>query len=324
MKPAVLALAAMLSCALLSACASDALLTPLNWGQSSRIEAHLDLAYGAEARQRLDVYRPKQAQKAPIILFWYGGSWKRGSKDYYGFVGAALAEQGFVAVVPDYRLAPEHPFPAAVLDAAEAVRWARDHASEIGGDANRIYLSGHSAGGHTALMLALDPQYLRAGGMEPRQIAGVISLAGPTGLENLRGESLAGVFPIDTPDASFSPIDLAPRHAAMASPFLLMSGLDDDVIYASSVDRLATAIRSGGGRATVVTYPEAGHVGLLLRFSRLFDATNDVASRMARFAGLTEMTQDPVAAGAIHPANANVAPNPTALTIIDSAIDQRQ
>lgn len=322
MRAAIRAVAVVLSCALLSACAADALLTPLNWSGSSAVEEQLDLAYGPDERQRLDIYRPKRSRNAPIILFWYGGSWQRGSKDYYRFVGTALAQQDFVAIVPDYRLAPDHPFPEFVLDAARAVRWARDHATEIGGDPDRIYLSGHSAGGHTALMLALDPRYLHDVGMEPRQIAGVISLAGPTGLENLRGESLAGVFPRDVPDVRFSPVALAPLHAAIAPPFLLITGLDDDVIYASSVDRLADAIRAGDGRVAVVTYPDVGHIGLLLNFSPLFDATRDVVARIARFAGAAPYV--PADADASQSASARPAPNPTVLTATDSASDQPQ
>ncbi len=62
------------------------------------------------------------------MMFWLGGSWQRGSKDYYRFVGESLARQGFVAILPDYRLATDYPFPAFVEDAASAVRWVRDHA----------------------------------------------------------------------------------------------------------------------------------------------------------------------------------------------------
>ena len=141
--------------AVLSACAAETLLLPLNWSEhDSRVLATTDLAYGADARQTLDIYRPQGALGAPVMVFWYGGSWQQGSKDYYRFVGQSLAQRGFVAILPDYRLAPDHPFPAFVEDAASAVRWARDHAEEFGGDPNRIYVSGHSAGGHNALMLA--------------------------------------------------------------------------------------------------------------------------------------------------------------------------
>ena len=271
----------------LAACANEALLTPLNWsGSGQKIVTISDLPYGPEARQRLDVYRPVDAHKAPVMLFWYGGSWQHGAKDYYGFVGSALARQGFVAVLPDYRLAPDHPFPAFVEDAASAVRWARDHAIEFGGDPARIYISGHSAGGHNALMLALDPRYLQAVGMEPEGIAGVASLAAPTGLEHLRGPDLKGVFPLDVPDEAFSPVALAARNAGEVPPFLLMTGLDDDVVYPASVAKLADVIRAGGGRCTVKAYPDIGHLGLLLDLSDLLQPRSKVAADMARFAGL--------------------------------------
>jgi acetyl esterase/lipase len=273
--------------AVLSACAAETLLLPLNWSeQGSHVLAATDLAYGADARQTLDVYRPEGAQQAPVMVFWYGGSWQQGSKDYYRFVGQSLARRGFVAILPDYRLAPDHPFPAFVEDAASAVRWARDHAEKFGGDPNRIYISGHSAGGHSALMLALDPQYLDVVGLAPSDLAGVVSLAGPTGLENLRGEALKGVFPRAIPDDAFSPVALAVRHAEMAPPILLMIGLDDDVVYASSVARLADAIRSGGGSVTVKAYPAVGHIGLMLGFAPPFEGISRAVDDLARLAGL--------------------------------------
>ena len=273
--------------AVLSACADEALLLPLNWSeQDTEVVATTDLAYGTDTRQTMDVYRPQRAQQAPVVVFWYGGSWQQGSKDYYRFVGQSLARRGFVAILPDYRLAPDHPFPAFVEDAASAVRWSRDHAEKFGGDPNRIYISGHSAGGHHALMLALDPQYLDAVGLAPSDLAGVVSLAGPTGLENLRGEALEGVFPHATPDNAFSPISLAACHAEMAPPILLMIGLDDDVIYASSIARLADAIRAGGGSVAVKAYPAIGHIGLMLGFAAPFEGNSRAANDLARFAGL--------------------------------------
>jgi acetyl esterase/lipase len=271
----------------MSACANEALLIPLNWSDAdSQITTVTDLAYGADARQKLDVYRPPTAHRALVILFWYGGSWQRGDKDYYQFVGKSLARRGFLAILPDYRLAPEHTFPAFVEDAAAAVRWVRDHAREYGGDPGRVYISGHSAGGHIALMLALDPEYLQAVGLAPLDIAGVASLAGPTGLENLRGDGLHGVFPQSIPDSAFSPITLAPLYGAGAPPILLMTGLDDDVVYARSVSNLADAIRVGGGTVTVKAYPSVGHIGLLLGFAGAFEAGSEAADDIARFAGL--------------------------------------
>lgn len=270
-----------------SACANEAFLLPLNWSEEdTHVVSTTDLAYGTDARQTLDVYRPHEARQAPVMVFWYGGSWQQGAKGYYRFVGQSFARRGIVAILPDYRLAPDHPFPAFVEDAASAVRWARDHAEEFGGDPNRIYISGHSAGGHSALMLALDPLYLDAVGLAPSDLAGVVSLAGPTGLENLRGEALKGVFPRTIPDDAFSPVALAARHAEMVPPILLMIGLDDDVIHASNVARLADAIRAGGGSVTVKAYPGIGHIGLMLGFAAAFEGSSGAADDLARFAGL--------------------------------------
>jgi acetyl esterase/lipase len=271
----------------LSACAPETLLEPLNWStRSDGIAREIDLAYGAGPRQQLDVYAPIQAHGAPVLLFWHGGSWKGGDKDRYRFVGARLARQGFVVAIPNYRLAPEAAFPAFEQDAALAVRWMRDHARDFGGDPARMFLSGHSAGGHIALLLALDDRYLRAVGLTPSSLAGIVSIAGPTGLENLRGDGLAGVFPGDVPDQDFSPIVLAPNTADAAPPFLLVSGLDDDVVYASRVARLADAIRAGGGRVSVRAYPETGHLGLLLAFSDLFAEDGVMVHDIADFANL--------------------------------------
>ena len=273
--------------AVLSACTAETLLLPLNWSEhDSRVLATNDLAYGADARQTLDVYRPEESQQAPVMVFWYGGSWQQGSKDYYRFVGQSLARRGFVAVLPDYRLAPDHPFPAFVEDAASTVRWVLDHAEKFGGDPKRIYISGHSAGGHNALMLALDPRYLDAVGLAQSDLAGVVSLAGPTALENLRGEALKGVFPRATPDDAFSPAALAARDAEMAPPILLMVGLDDDVVDAGNVTRLADAIRAGGGSVTVKAYPGIGHIGLMLGFAAPFEGNSRAADDLAQFAGL--------------------------------------
>jgi len=227
-----------------------------------------------------------QAHGAPVFLFWHGGSWKSGDKERYRFVGARLARQGFVVAIPNYRLAPEDSFPAFEQDAALAVRWMSDHARDFGGDPARMFLSGHSAGGHIALILALDDRYLRAVGLAPSCLAGIVSLAGPTGLENLRGDGLESVFPCNVPDRDFSPIALAPNTARAAPPFLLISGLDDDVVDASRVAQLATAIRAGGGRVTVRAHPGTGHLGLLLAFSDVFAEDSVIIRDIAIFANL--------------------------------------
>ena len=125
--------------------------------------AETGLRYGPEERQALDVYLPKdRAGPSPVVVFFYGGAWRRGERGDHLFAAEALTSQGYVAVVPDYRLYPEVRFPAFVEDGAKALRWVRDHAADFGGDPDRLYLMGHSAGAHIAALLTLDERYLAA------------------------------------------------------------------------------------------------------------------------------------------------------------------
>ena len=137
--------------------------------------------FGPHARHHLDVWVPSHptSAKLPVVVFFYGGGWVAGERGDYAFAGRAFASNGFVAVVPDYRLVPGVRFPAFVKDGALAVKWARDHAAEYGGDPERLTLSGHSAGAYIAAMLALDPRFLRNAGIDPKAVRAAALLAGP-------------------------------------------------------------------------------------------------------------------------------------------------
>ncbi|CAB3788177.1 Acetyl esterase [Paraburkholderia caffeinitolerans] len=127
-------------------------------------EIERDLAYGSHERQRLDVFvQPETRAKggADVVLFVHGGAFVRGRKSVNGFiydnVPRWFARQGCVAINVEYRLAPEAPYPAGAEDVAAALAWAREHVARFGGDARRIFLVGHSAGGaHVAAALG-DP-----------------------------------------------------------------------------------------------------------------------------------------------------------------------
>src|SRR5262245_39440853 len=150
------------------------------WKPNGAWEEYRGLAYGEGPRQRLDVYKPRHATKAPILVFFYGGSWQRGSRDLYRFVGASLAAQGIVTVVPDYSIFPPARFPIFVEDAARAVRFARDNATQWGADPSRLVLMGHSAGAYIAAMLSFDAQWLRQVRLNSQtDLAGFIGLSGP-------------------------------------------------------------------------------------------------------------------------------------------------
>src|SRR5207344_3370970 len=154
------------------------------------------VVYDAPNALSLDVYRAQGARgPAPVVLFFYGGTWSEGEREYYRFVGESLSSHGVAVLVPDYRKAPAHPFPEFMVDAASAAAWAKAHAAEFGGDPARIHLMGHSAGAHMAALLATDPRYLARWQLRPRDFASVIGLSGPYDFLPIRERKVQRVFP---------------------------------------------------------------------------------------------------------------------------------
>ncbi len=146
--------------------ALGAVLFPLTGGEAraaSVVRETLDVRYGPGGdRQTLDVLAPEGAKEAPVVVFAHGGTWMGGDKDFSGLyrgMGRFLAQHGTVAVMVNYRLSPAVRHPEHVKDLARAYAWTRRHIQEYGGDPERIFLSGHSAGGHLAALLATDDTY---------------------------------------------------------------------------------------------------------------------------------------------------------------------
>lgn len=222
--------------------------------------------YAPGPRHQLDVYQPAGVGTSrPVVVFFYGGSWQDGARDMYRFVGAALASQGFVTVIPDYRLYPQVRFPAFLEDAAAAVRWVHDHAADYGGDPERIVLVGHSAGAHIAAMLALNPRWLAGVGLDAhRDIKGMAGLAGPYDFLPLKDDTLKMIFGPTKQLARTQPITFASGHAA---PLFLAAGRRDTTVDPGNSTRLAESVRAHGGVTTVRLYDGVDHRTLLGAFS---------------------------------------------------------
>ena len=228
---------------------------------SSTYDARLDLPYGPGIRQRLDVYLPRDASgPAPVIVFFYGGNWNSGKRSDYLFVGEALASRGFVAVLPDYRLYPEVRFPEFLDDCAQAVRWSFENIAQFGGDPQRVFLMGHSAGAYNAAMLALDPQYLRAAGVDPGRIRGLIGLAGPYDFLPVTGPVARQVFGYPDTPITTQPIQFA---SSASPPALLITAEDDDAVDPGNSKRLAARLRKEGVPVREIVYRGIGHRALV-------------------------------------------------------------
>jgi acetyl esterase/lipase len=132
-------------------------------------------------RHQLDLYLPKGQKEFPVVVLIHGGAWIMGDNrccGLYSSVGEFLASQGIGAVLPNYRLAPEFKHPEQIKDVARAFAWTRRHIVEYGGNADKLFLVGHSAGGHLAALLATDERYLKAEGLGTADIKGVIAVSG--------------------------------------------------------------------------------------------------------------------------------------------------
>ncbi|MEO6384615.1 MAG: alpha/beta hydrolase [Thermomonas sp.] len=217
----------------------------------------LTVAFAPDVGLSMDIYRPRMASgtQAPVVVFFYGGSWQRGNREQYKFVGQRLADNGVLAVVADYRTYPSAMFPAFMDDAARAVRRTQDEAAGWGGDPNRLFIAGHSAGAQIAALLATDSRYLQAQGMKPGQLAGVIGLSGPYDF-NVTGD-LVDVF---GPESMWARAQAVNFVDGDEPPFLLLHGTGDKVVeYVDSV-QLAEKLRNHGIAATLKLLPNAGHL----------------------------------------------------------------
>lgn len=271
-----------LASAITAACSPVALLNGAAPSDTYRRTA--DIAYGGLPRQKLDVYRPTAAGAgAPTVVFFYGGAWRHGARGDYLFVGEALAALGCVAVLADYRLFPEARFPAFIEDGAAALRWARDHAIEHGGNPHRLFVMGHSAGAHIALMLVTDERYLAAAGMQPRDLAGAIGLAGPYDFLPFTSRQSAAIF--DPPERwpQSQPINFV---SGKEPPVLLLTGNDDDLVDPGNSTRLAAKMRGLGGNVEVIRYPGQGHRSIIAALAaplrKRYRVQDDIAAFIAR------------------------------------------
>ena len=136
-----------------------------------------DLAYLAPtpittAIPKLNVFVPRHPNpaKLPILLFIHGGNWNSGTKNTYVLLGRNFAKKGVITIIPDYTLSPLANYDQQTQQIAAAIQWTITHAAQYGGDPQRIYITGHSAGGHLAALAVMNPKY----GIDPKTIAGII------------------------------------------------------------------------------------------------------------------------------------------------------
>ena len=240
------------------------------------------IAYGDNPRQKLDIYRPLPAiSNAPVVVFFYGGSWNNGSKDDYAFVGEALASRGVVVVIADYRLYPQVRYPAFLQDGAKAVAWTYHHGAEYGADPKQLYVMGHSSGAYNASMLALDGRWLNAVGLAPSIFKGWIVLAGPYDFLPIENPDVKPVFFFPDSPPESQPINHVSRDAP---PSLLIASTDDTLVNPTrNTGGLAKKLREAGAPVEVLYFTRTGHATLVASIAKPLRWLAPVLDRVTGF-----------------------------------------
>ncbi len=238
------------------------------------------IAYGADPRQKLDVYVPDGlTAPAPVLLFFYGGGWQGGRREQYLAFGQAFASAGIVTVVADYRLYPQVKYPGFVEDAAAALAWVHGHVAGHGGDPARIFVSGHSAGAFNAVMLASEPNFIAAHGGSLDWIRGAIGISGPYNFLPMSDPIYVDMFH-GTNNTDCMPV----FHVDGARPpMLLATGTADSTVGQGNTDDMAKTLRAHGSPVTVIKYKGIGHIAIILSLLRGFRGLTGLRRDMTGF-----------------------------------------
>jgi len=227
---------------------------------SPNVEVHKDITYmegdPADAgKHKLDLYLPKDRKKFPVFMFLHGGAWHSGDRSIYLALGNRFAKAGIGVAIPSYRLMPKYPHPAQIEDAAAAFAWVYKKIAQYGGDVERLYIGGHSAGGHLAALLALDEEYLKKYEIPGSVIRGVAALSGVYDVSRL------AAFPSDNGQPSASPLF---RVHAKSPPFLITYCQWDYLGLPKQARDFAAALKKVFSPAELVYIPHESHISEIL------------------------------------------------------------
>lgn len=247
---------------------------------NSNYSAIKDIKYGDADRQELDIYCPKaQVERGALIVFFYGGGWKDGSKAKYEFVASGLTEAGHAVVIPDYRLYPEVIFPAFVNDGALAMQWVLGQDQLCESTVEQVFVMGHSAGAHIAALLAFDKRYAEQYGWMQHRVAGFIGLSGPYDFLPLQDGYLTEVFPEATRSTS-QPVEFV---TASSPASLLIHGTDDTTVDERNSQSLAKALKAVGVDVSVRRYSGVRHATTVAAIAPLLKMLTDTRKDIDAF-----------------------------------------
>jgi len=272
---------------------------------SVRLRRDVSYREGDSGAWKLDIAMPKDPVESPLpaVVFFHGGGWASGDKDFHVPQCVELAQEGFVAATVNYRLSGEAPFPAAVEDVKCAIRWLRAHAEEYHVDPQRIAAIGSSAGGHLTAMAALaGPDAALEGDGPYREYESAIQAAvvvcGPSDLSAMTSEEnpRRKNDPAANPAARISAFLAGPEEtlaarqsvaspityvSASAPPMLILHGSDDQVVHPDQARKLASAlIAAGAGDVSFCVIDGAPHAVFREAYDQVWPAAKGFLHRV--------------------------------------------
>ncbi len=235
------------------------------WLPNSGVTERRDVSYGPLDRHKLDIYEPSEIDEdTELIVFIYGGGWETGSKDLHRFIGRSWARQGYITILPNYRLAPDSTYPDQVEDVARSLTWVQNSYENFPGS---LYLAGHSAGAHLAALTGFSDKWRERAGLSPETISGYILLAG-----------VYQFYPFEKADPRIRRFISKEKYWEEAQPFnhvdeslspvFLAHGTNDaEVLPAQSVE-LRDRLSEFGVITELLQEEVVGHIELLLNTTR--------------------------------------------------------
>lgn len=224
----------------------------------------LDIPFGDTPAEVLDVY-PAQGTDgpAPVMVYFHGGYWYSRHKDDFRFVPPVFTQKGAMVVVVNYALIPDVDLAELVRQCEASVAWVHAHAAEYGGDPDKIYLTGHSAGGHiTAMLFATDWD---AYGVPTSSIKGGVALSGLYDLEPIRLNEMGPTLGFtEQTVAELSPIHLQPTVAA---PFVIGVGGAETQEFNRHCAMIAPSWQNTGVTCEEMVVPGLNHFTILEDFT---------------------------------------------------------
>ena len=193
----------------------------------------IDVAYGDDFYHKLDIFLPEDESliDLPVLLFFHGGAWRHGFKEWLGFMAPVLTDLPAIFVSANYRLAPEAKHPEPFDDCVDALAWLYRNIADYGGSRDRLFVGGHSAGGHLAALVGLKREAWAARRLPRNVVKACFPLSGPVNLrldemdpEGRRVKVTRLSLARDEDDRDASPLD---NVAGNRTPFFVAYGEND-------------------------------------------------------------------------------------------------